>query len=390
MASRAWSSACASHEPKNNNPFFTLAHYTAMNKKFVATLFFLPALALSNDELLVPDTGAAEQRAQVYHTPRERREAGLGTQLTDWLSLSGLAKIKATSFTNSFRNPSPDSGRDDALSAVQIGFKLEMSEQVESLIVLDFEDNKTGSVLDEVFIELKSGNWDVSVGTQTLPFGSYYSNFITGPLLEFGETRKTALLVGYNYHDRIEFSGFTYQGNARQQNTEDRIRDWAAAVEAKLIGNTLLLGASYISDVADSDAQLLENFEHKYQQKVGAWSAYAVARTGRGEMSFEILQAASAFQELPANANQPRAWNFEIAYHPKQTWQVAARYERSAELSEHPERRYGIAATWLAYDIVTITFEYLRSDFKSGFVFDDAGNELRQQALFATQLSLEF
>ena len=145
-----------------------------------------------------------------------------------------------------------------------------------------------------------------------------------------------------------------------------------------------------ISDVADSDAQLLEDFANQYRQKVGAWSAYAVARTNIGEMSFEVLRATNAFRELPANANQPSAWNFEIAYYPQHTWQVAARYERSEELSGQPERRYGLAATWLAFDTVTITCEYLRSDFKSGFAFDDAGNELRHQTLFATELSLEF
>ena len=71
-------------------------------------------------------------------------------------------------------------------------------------------------------------------------------------------------------------------------------------------------------------------------------------------------------------------------------WQVAARYERSEELAGQPERRYGIAATWLAFDAITITCEYLRSDFKSGFVFDDGRNELRAQTLFAIELLLEF
>ena len=117
--------------------------------------------------------------------------------------MSGLAKVKATPFTNNFRNPIPNAGRDDALTAAQIGFKVEMSEQVEAEIILDFEDHKTSSVLDEAFLDLNSGNWGLSVGTQTLPFGAYYSNFITGPLLEFGETRTTALLLSYSYNDSL-------------------------------------------------------------------------------------------------------------------------------------------------------------------------------------------
>ncbi len=361
-----------------------------MNKKTVATLLFLPAFALADDEIPTTDKSASERRVQVYHTPREKRDAGLGTNLTDWLSLSGLAKIEATSFDNNFQNKITNSGQDNAVSAVQVGLKLEMSDQVESEIILDFQDNKTGAVLDEAFVELKSGHWGLSVGKQTLPFGNYYSHFITSPLLEFGETHATALLVGYNYNGVVDVSAFTYKGRARQSNVDERINDWAAAVEAKTLGDRVLIGASYLSDLADTDAQLLENFDNQYPRRVGAWSAYAVVRAGTAEVSLEIVRAARAFRALAPTADQPRAWNLEIAYYPAETWQVAARIERSAELSNQPERRYGIAATWLAYGVVTMSVEALRSDFKPGFAFDNNGNEVRRQTLFATQLSLEF
>lgn len=361
-----------------------------MNKKSVVILLLLPALAWASDEPSSSGSNVVEHHAQIYHTPRERREAGLGTKLTNWLTLSGLARFEVASFDNNFRNQSPNAGRDEALSAVQLGFKLEMSEQVESEIILDFDDSKTGSALDEAFIEIKSGSWGLSVGTQTLPFGAYYSHFISSPLLEFGETRKPTLLVGYDYNNRVEFSVFAYKGNARKQFTDDRLQDWAAAVEAKLLGNRLKLGMSYIADLADSDAHLLDDFDNQYQRRVGAWSAYAVVRAGIGEISVEALQAIGDFRELASNADRPRAWNFEIAAYPTQTWQIAARFERSDELSNQPEQRYGIAATWLVYKVVTISVEALRSDYKRGFVFDGNGNEIQQQTQFATQLLLEF
>jgi len=361
-----------------------------MNKKSVAVLLFLPTLAWANVEVSSSASNVAEHRAQVYHTPRERREAGLGTKLTDRLTLSGLARFEIASFDNNFRNQSPNAGRDEALSAVQLGFKLEMSEQVESEIILDFDDSKTDSALDEAFIEIKSGRWGLSAGTQTLPFGAYYSHFISGPLLEFGETRKTALLVGYDYNDVVEFSVFAYKGDARKRFTDDRLRDWAAAVEAKFLGNRLRFGASYIADLADSDAHLLKDFDNQYRRRVSAWSAYAVVRTGIGEISIEALQAISKFHELAPSVDRPRAWNFEIAAYPTQTWQIAARVERSDELSNQPERRYGIAATWLVFEAVTMTIEALRSDYKRGFVFDDNGNEIQRQTHFAIELLLEF
>ncbi len=361
-----------------------------MNKKTVATLLFLPAFALADDEIPTTDKTTSERRVQVYHTPREKRDAGLDTKLTEWLSLSGLAKIEASSFDNNFCTNIPNAGRDDTVTAVQLGFKLDISERVESEIILDFQDKTTGSALDEAFVELNSGSWGLSVGKQTLPFGTYYSHFITGPLLEFGETRATALLVGYHYDNGVDFSAFTYQGRARQSNVDERINDWAVAAEAKLLDERVLLGASYLSDLADSDAQLLEDFDNQYPSRVGAWNAYAVLRAGTAEVSFEMLRAVRAFRALPPNADQPCAWNLEIAYYPTATWQVAARLERSAELRDQPERRFGVAVTWLAYGVVTISVEALRADFKPGLVFDANGNELRRQTLFSTQLSLEF
>lgn len=356
----------------------------------VAIFTLPPALASAADETLGPGAATQNHSVQIYHTPRERREAGSETKLTEHLFFSGMVEVQATSFDNQFREKIPNAGRDDAATAVQLGFKLEMSDEVEAEIVLDFDDSKTGSALEEAFIEIKSGNWGWTAGTQTLPFGAYYSHFITGPLLEFGETRKTALRAGYDYPNRVEFSALVFNGVARKQNVEQRIDDWAAAAEATLIGNRLTIGASYLSDIADSDENLLDDFANQYQRSVGAWSAYAVARFGAGEISFEILRSTRAFHELPSNANQPRAWNFELAYYPAQNWQVAARVERSDELPDQPAHRYGIAATWLAYDAVTLAVEYLRADFKRAFVFDDNGNEVRHQSIWATQLSLEF
>lgn len=361
-----------------------------MKKNTLAILFFLPILAQAEEDIPSVDDSATAHRVQPYHTPREKREAGRETKLSPWLTFSGLAQVEATSFDHQFRNAVPNFGRDDAMSSVQLGFKSKMSERVEAQIVLEFEENKSSLILDEALIEFNSGAWGWSVGRQMLPFGAYYSTFITGPLLEFGETSKTSLMIDYDYHNLIEFSAAAFKGDARQTNAEPRIRDWAAALEVKFFDERLLMGVSYLSDLADADAQLLEDLDNLYQRKVAAGSAYAVLQTDLVEISLEGVQATRTFRELAADANQPRAWNIEISYYPSPNWQIAARFERSDELPEQPQRRYGIAALWLVYPDVTLAFEYLRADFKADFVFDDAGNELQRQTLYATQLSLEF
>lgn len=335
-------------------------------------------------------TNASEGRGAPYTTPAEKREAGLGSKLTDGLTFYGLVEVEFESVDNHYRTNVKDSGADRGNTTVQLGFKAEFDEQSAAEIVLEFDEEGSGSSLDEAFIELNKGNASLSVGQRMVPFGAYYSHFVTDPLLQFGETKGTTLLLGYEHDDLIEVSVFGYEGNARKTGDEHRIRDWGAALEATLLNRRIQIGASYLSDLADSDAELLSEFDNLYQRRVSAWSAFAVARPGDVEISLEMVQATASFRELGAKANEPRAWNVEVAYFPVNTWQVALRYERSDELIDEVERRVGVGAVWLALKNVSISFEYLRGEYKRGLAFDDADNELKRQNLAAARITMEF
>ena len=85
-----------------------------IHRATLASLLLLPSLAIAQGEDPVEDPvsepAAAERRASFYRTPRERREAGLKTKLTDWITFSGLVEVEAGSVVYQFRNDRSDSG----------------------------------------------------------------------------------------------------------------------------------------------------------------------------------------------------------------------------------------------------------------------------------------
>lgn len=362
-----------------------------MRRSVVAAicLVMAPMPAFAADEDPEPAAGG-EVGGRIYTTPREKRAAGLGSKLTDWLTFYGLVEVELASVEDRYRGNAKDAGADRTGTTVQLGFKAEFDEQSAAEIVLEFDSDNPDSSLDEAFIELKKDDAGLSIGQMMVPFGAYYSHFITDPLLQFGETKGTTLLAAYEHDEVVEVFAFGYDGNARETGDEDRIRDWGAAVEARLIKGRVQLGASYLSDLADSDAELLSDFDNLYQDQVSAWSAFAVARPGDWEISGEMLQATVPFRELGANTDEPRAWNLEVAWFPVETWQIALRHERSAELVGEVKRRLGIGASWFAFKNVNISVEYLRGEYQRDFAFDDADNELKRQNIVAAQVALEF
>jgi hypothetical protein len=155
------------------------------------------------------------------------------------------------------------------------------------------------------------------------------------------------------------------------------------------------LGASYLSDLADTDAELLE----EYTERVGGWSAYAVLGFGDFEFSGEFLGATESFDaaDLDEDGNgsgdKPAAWNLELSYAVAENIEVALRYEGSDEFAGQPERQYGVAASWAPWEHVNLALEYLRGEFDNDFAGDlasDGGSPADKRDLVTAQLAFEF
>ncbi|MET0067150.1 MAG: LbtU family siderophore porin [Candidatus Thiodiazotropha sp.] len=334
----------------------------------VAALFMLSCLStgLMAEQLPATDDDAINEdseRAGIYRTPREQREAGLQREFSEWLRFSGLLEGEALSYRQQYNTPALDKTVREQAATLQLGFIADLYEWAEAEVVFEYDSDPDEIVVEEAFITLDFEPFELSLGKQYTPFGLYYSNFITGPMLEFGETSaRHVALANYGSDDSFDLSIAAYKGWANQQGRHDSW-DWAIGFEhAPLEG--LLWGLSYQTDLADSDERLLE--DDRYVNRVPGFSGFISAYSDAFGCSFEILGALRDFQELDPEFNHPRAWNLEFAYFlPGTDFEYAIRLEKSQELEDEPEVRYGMATTWYVNHQIIFMLEFLHGRYKT-------------------------
>ena len=329
------------------------------------------------------------QKVKIYRSPEERREAGLGTQLTDWLLFSGLVEVEKLYKKNNFGNSLETTENLDTIPTIQIGLDFSFTDWLEAEFVYEAEyDRKFIDQIDEGLIALDLGKWGIKFGRMFPPFGAYFSHFVTGPLLEFGEIRKTSFIVDYSFNDQLEVSGFFFEGDIDKIGNNNEY-DWGLSFEYVSKNEALRIGGSYLSDLSETDEKLLEDVL-KYERRVSGWSAYVLLGMNDFEVTAEMVHATRSFEEFDPEADKPSSYNIELAYFPIQSVQLAMRIENTDELEDQPEWQYGAAVTWRIADLFNLTVDYLYGDYKNGFVFDDDDNELDHSHMIAAQIALEF
>ena len=331
------------------------------------------------------------EHARIYRNPEERREAGLGTQITDWLSVSGLLEIERERSDQFYSNNIDFTDDPGSVYTLQLGLDLEFSESVAAEVVFESEHNKkrTHSMVDEALLAASFEPWGFEAGRLYVPFGEYYSHFVTGPLLEFGETRADAIVVDYTIADAVEIAAYVFDGNVAEPN-KSRSTDWGINFDYSSEDESVRLGVGYLSDLAESDERFLSEFANVSERAVPAWNAYALFGSYPYEVTAEIVKAAKTFVEFDEQENSPSAYNVEFAYFPVPTTQFAIRFEGSDEFSEEPENQWGVNFTWRPNDLMSLSLDYLKGRYRNGFVVDDDDNELRDQNEIAFQLAVEF
>ena len=365
-------------------------------KKVLVVLFvlLLPTLATANPETAELERRLAaleQQQAELYHSLAEKKDAGLASNITDRLTFSGLLEIEAGAERLRFADGSSDEASDLAVATVQLGLGAKLNETLSGNVIVLFEEDATALDVDEATIDFASGDWSTRIGRQYLPFGAFHSHFINDPLtLALGETRETALLAGYT-HGPATLSAFAFNGDVEKNGADDQIRDWGTSlVIAPAAG--LEFGASFISDLADSDAELLS----AYTRRVAGWSSYFHLEQERLRLEVEYLAATGSFAASDLDANldgrgdQPQTWNLEAAWAMTPALKIAARYEGSDEFAGQPERQYGVGASWSPWENTSLSLEYLRGEFDRAFSADADGNVADRRDLVTAQLAIAF
>lgn len=329
--------------------------------------------------------------AALYRSPQERREAGLGTQLTDWLKISGLVEAEKGYDRLNLENSATESHGTPASQALQIVLSANADEWFEAELVytLEYDGGEKENRLEEGFIGIESDEWGMKFGRMAAPFGEYYSHFLTGPMLEFSETLRESLIIEYSPTDALQFSYFLLSSKVHRVSSNNKW-DWGVSVEYANDGESVRAGAGYLSDLAESEEDFLRDTQNQYQQRVSAWNAYLLLGLYPYELTTEIVRALAGFSEFGDNADQPVAYNVEAAYSPTRTLQIALRHERSEELQNMPQKQYGLSATWLPHKHMSLSAEYLLADFKNGFVVDKNNSVIVDRDRVTFGIAIEF
>jgi len=347
--------------------------------------------------LSVPTSGLAEAPADAagadnivpYHTPEERREAGLGIKATPWLSLSTLLEVEATNDRTRPVGHTSERWSSDITTTGQAVPSVMLGAHLKAEIVLEWEDAGEGLVVDEGSLVFSEDGWDVSLGRLYLPFGIYYSHFVTGPVIEFAESRAGALQLDVELGNRFEAAVYTFHHSAKDEVRGGGAWDWGASLEGKSEDERYVLGLGYLSGLASPNGTGLGNPEDSAAESAGAWNAYALARFGSWEATFETVITEPLLTDMDDGGHRAWSANFETALFVGDQWELAARIEHSREVRGAPKRQFGLAATWRANRYTSLSCDFLAGSDATGFQ-DDSGRLLERRDTIAARIAVEF
>jgi hypothetical protein len=341
-------------------------------------------------EVAVASAPDADRDAKLYRSPSERREAGLHREVTEWLSISGLAEVETEHEDFDYAGNKSDENDAVTTKTLQIGLEFTLSGRIAAELVFEYELDSDYSFLDEGILRYDGELIGIEAGRLYIPFGEYYSHFVTGPVLEFGETRGNALVIDTELTDSIDFFVYGVEGEAEKVDESGGRIDWGGGFEFASEDESVKVSAGYFSDIADTDELFLEDLDNKYRHRVGGLDAHALIGGDKYEVTAEYIGALRNIAELDDNEDRPWAANIEVAWFPLYNIMVAARVEASDEVPDAPVLQYGVSATWLIGRRINIAVDYLHGKFENDFVFDDDDNEIDSRNLVAAQLSIAF
>ena len=288
---------------------------------------------------------------------------------------------------------------------LQIGLEARLASFAHAEVVVQY-DSDTGDIdADEAVIALHADPLELEAGRTYLPFGRFYSHFVSGPLIEFGETQANALVLSYAPVPELDLQVASFR--ARGRDGERNVTPWGYVLAIDFKPRARFhLGWSVLSDLAAANSRLLsgglnrgsvamvgENTvdqENLRPRVVPGMSAYIVWLSARFDFSIEAVTALRNFRELESDRNRPLAWNIELAHHLTSSFDLALRVEGSRELEDAPELQCGIAGSWRVRLNLSLTVEYLRGEFSGDLAVNAHGEAYRRVDQVGVNLSIAF
>lgn len=297
------------------------------------------------------------------------------TKLSDKVVLGGVIEVEAGSVSDDLNGD----GSGIELATVEVGLDAKIAESVEGHLIFLYEEGEEFTV-DEGTITLRAPyGLTVTAGKMYVPFGMFNSHFISDPqTLELGETNESAILIGYG-NDVFDVSVGTFNGDVVEPGDDDKVDDYVANLTVTPVEG-ISFGASYISDIADTDGDITSvtaPVAGEVSDIIAGYSAFVSASFGPVTIDAEYLAAADNFEPADldnengdgtgdGSGDQPVTFNVEVAFAVSDALEVAARYEGNEELFALPETQYGVAVSYGLYENTAIALEYLSGEYENG------------------------
>jgi len=290
-------------------------------------------------------------------------------QINQYVSLNGLFEVEA-SYAN---EDGGDDESDITVATAQLGLEATLNDYLGGHLILLYEETEGEEDdidVDEAVIHLTSSTTlfdqtpSLHLGRMYLPFGAFNSSMVSDPLtLDLGETQDSAALVAlegeqWNLHLAV------FNGDA-DSDDDNHIDSFVAAVDVALCEQAHL-GASYISDLAESDIELVQD-DSLYSDDVAAASIHLSLAHGDFGFAAEYLTALDDFDAVVIEAGEdltgkrPQAWFAELTWAPCEKSLLATRYEEADDFQDDVTR-YGATASYLLHEYVALSLEYQRSE----------------------------
>lgn len=334
-----------------------------------------------------PSMAAASGGAMSLEERVDKLEEAVGGDAwSDRIQISGLIEVEAAYVD-------PDDGDEESdvdLAAVELAVDATIVDHVDGHVLFKYEDDDV--FVDEGFITL-SGTEAFPVylvaGRLYVPFGNYDTHFVTDPnTLVLGETNEGAVVVGYTIgDDLVDLSVGAFNGKINETGDDDHVDGFVGSMTAQPLEG-LTLGASYISNLASSDA-FSEAFQvDEVADLVAGWSAFATFEfLDRFKLIGEYVAALDQYDagdvyEGDTRDREPSAWNLEFGVMVVDAVELAVRCGGSDDGGDFlPETQYGGVVNWGFFDSTNLALEYLHDE------YEDDGDEVDT---ITAQLAIEF
>ena len=348
------------------------------------------------------------ERVRRIEEKMEQKQEGVLAKWADKITLGALMEVGAVYQDVDCKHggcEADDDQSDISLTTVELGLGVEVNEWVTLEIVYLYEDATFG---DESSVDLDVGTVTIgntekfplyfSAGKMFVPFGALLTHFPDDPLIDqpvtltFGETSEKAALVGFE-HSGFAVSGYAFNGDVDEERSNNSIESFGFDANYTFSEEGLfeiMVGGSYISNLADSDGFDLEEVRHYIDGAAG----YLHMDYGNFFFDAEYMTALDEFEpdELDKEGGdgaEPSVWNIEVGYN--WNWgknlEIALKYAGSdeAEALGFPEDRYGINFNQELFEGVTASVGYLHDEYEDA----DPDDRDERDTIYG-QLAIEF